>query len=200
MIDFIEGKVCEKAAGALVLMTGGVGFRLNCSAATIGAAPPNGETMRCQTVFSVREDAMELYGFATGEEKRLFQQLTAISGVGPKAALSILGVLSPHDLQAAIVMEDVNALCRAPGVGKKLASRILMEMKDKVDPMLPLSAGSDAAPAARAASDNLGQAIEGLMVLGYSAVEARSALQRVENPDAPVETLIAQALRAMVSM
>ena len=121
MYAFIEGEVCEKANGMLVLLAGGVGWQLNCSNNTLQAAPPIGEKMRCYTYLSVREDAMELFGFATKEEKEMFLQLTSVSGIGPKTALGVLGAMPLRDLNLAILLGDVNALSRAPGIGKKTA-------------------------------------------------------------------------------
>ena len=201
MYAFIEGKVCEKSGGTLILQAGGVGYLLTCSLTTIQAAPPVGQTMRCLTHFSVREDAMELFGFATQEEKDLFLRLIAVSGVGPKLALSILGSMPVRDLQVAILMDDVQALSRAPGVGKKTAQRITLELRDKITQaeVSSVSAAADI-PVSPQAADSLGEALEALMALGYTATEARTALSHVKNRNAPVDELITQALRAMVSL
>ena len=107
MYAFIEGKVCDKGPGTMVIEAGGVGYLLNCSMTTIQSAPPEGEKMRCQTWLSVKEDALELYGFATTEEKKLFLKLISVSGVGPKMALGLLGAMSVQDLNMAILMEDL---------------------------------------------------------------------------------------------
>ena len=123
MYAFIEGRVCEKTTNSLVLEAGGIGYQLNCSMTTLQEAPPMGEKMRCYTYLSVREDAMELFGFATKEEKQLFLSLTGISGVGAKTALGLLGAMPLRDLNLAILLGDVNALSRAPGIGKKTANR-----------------------------------------------------------------------------
>ena len=113
MYAFIEGQVCEKTNGSLVLLAAGVGWQISCSNNTLQAAPAQGETMRCYTVLNVREDAMELYGFATKEEKRMFQQLTSVSGVGAKTALGLLGAMPLRDLNLAILLGAVNALASA---------------------------------------------------------------------------------------
>ena len=131
MYAFIEGQVVEKTNNTLVLLAGGVGYLLNCSMSTIAAAPKTGDVMRCHTWLSVREDAMELFGFASKEEKQLFLLLTGVTGVGPKMALALLSTLSASDLRLAIIMEDDKNLARAPGVGKKIAQRITLELKDK---------------------------------------------------------------------
>lgn len=201
MYAFIEGRVCEKTTNSLVLEAGGVGYLLNCSMTTLQEAPPAGEKMRCYTYLSVREDAMELFGFATKEEKQLFLSLTGISGVGAKMALGLLGSMPLRDLNLAILLGDVTALSRAPGIGKKTAQRIALELKDKIS-QADVNANSGAAktPVSSAAADNFAEAIEALTALGYSAVEARDALSHVENKDAPVDELIRLALRSMAGM
>lgn len=201
MYAFIEGQVCEKSAHEVILLAGGVGYRIACSMNTLQAIPPVGETVRCYTVFSVREDAMELYGFASKEEKRMFQSLTGISGIGPKVALSILGSMPLKDLNLAILLGDITALSRAPGVGKKTAQRIALELKDKISQddvsSAPAVAGT---PVASMAADNVAEALEALAALGYTPTEARAALSQVKNTDASPNELVRLALRAMAGM
>ena len=201
MYAFIEGQVCEKAGGQLVLLAGGVGYQLNCSMTTLQAAPVTGETMRCYTYLAVREDAMELYGFATKEEKSLFLSLIGISGVGAKMALALLGSMPIRDLSLAILLGDVNALSRAPGIGKKTAQRIALELKDKIS-QSDVNASGPAAPASAVMSvtDNMAEAMEALVALGYSTVEARNALSQVKDQSDKPEELIRLALRAMAGM
>lgn len=202
MYAFIEGQVCEKTNNTLVLLAGGVGYLLSCSLSTIQAAPKTGGTMRCHTWLSVREDAMELFGFATKEEKQLFLMLTSVSGVGPKMALALLSTLSVEDLRLAIVMEDDKAIARAPGVGKKIAQRIALELKDKLG-QFETSAGAAASTKAAAvpsAADNVTQTLAALTSLGYTPGEARDALARIENKDAPADELLRLALRNMAGM
>ena len=197
MYAFIEGKVCDKGPGTMVIEAGGVGYLLNCSMTTIQSAPPEGEKMRCQTWLSVKEDALELYGFATTEEKKLFLKLISVSGVGPKMALGLLGAMSVQDLNMAILMEDLNSLSRAPGIGKKMAQRICMELRDKVS-QSEIVKGKPGAPAAgKAAPDAAAEAMEALMALGYSSSEVREALSRVHTQSDQAEELIRLALRAM---
>lgn len=202
MYAFIEGQVCEKAGGQLVLMAGGVGYLLNCSMNTLQAAPALGETMRCHTYLAVREDAMELYGFATKEEKSMFLSLTSISGVGAKMALALLGSMPLRDLNLAILLGDVNALSRAPGIGKKTAQRIALELKDKISQAdVNAASGSGAAPAAAlAVTDNVAEALEALVALGYTSNEARNALSQVKDQSDKPEELIRLALRSMAGM
>ena len=203
MYAFIEGEVCEKLNGSLVILASGVGWQLNCSNNTLQAAPALGEKMRCWTYLSVREDAMELFGFATREEKEMFLQLTSVSGIGPKTALGVLGAMPLRDLNLAILLGDVNALSRAPGIGKKTAQRIALELKDKVSQadVSAASAGSAAAvPAASMAADCVAEAIEALTALGYSSTEARNAVSQVRDQSDKPEELIRLALRAMAGM
>ena len=199
MYAFIEGEVCEKLNGSLVLLASGVGWQLSCSNNTLQAAPPLGEKMRCWTYLSVREDAMELFGFATKEEKEMFLQLTSVSGIGPKTALGVLGAMPLRDLNLAILLGDVNALSRAPGIGKKTAQRIALELKDKIS-QADVSAAA-APPAGSAApalsSDAVTEAIEALSALGYSSTEARNAIASVRGQTDKPEELIRLALRAM---
>ena len=202
MYAFIEGQVCEKTNGRLVLLAAGVGWQMSCSNNTLQAAPPMGETMRCYTVLSVRDDAMELFGFATREEKEMFLQLTAVSGVGGKTALGLLGAMPLRDLNLAILLGDTAALARAPGIGKKTAQRIALELKEKVT-QADVSARTEentAAAFGSAAADHVMEAMEALTALGYSSVEARDAISRVKDQSSQTEELIRLALRAMAGM
>ena len=199
MYAFIEGEVCEKLNGCLVLLAAGVGWQLNCSNNTLQAAPAAGEKMRCYTFLSVREDAMELFGFATRAEKDLFLQLTSVSGIGPKTALGVLGAMPLRDLNLAILLGDVNALSRAPGIGKKTAQRIALELKDKISQVdVSAAVPAQSASAAPALSpDAVTEAIEAMIALGYSSTEARNAISQVRDQTDKPEELIRLALRSM---
>lgn len=201
MYAFIEGKVCEKNAGELILLAGGVGYQINCSMNTLAAAPALGETMRCYTYLSVREDAMELFGFASREEKHMFLSLTGVSGVGPKMALALLGSMPLKELNLAILLGDVTALSRAPGIGKKTAQRIALELKDKVsqEDVSAVSVGG-AAPVQSMAADCVTEALEALQALGYTPAEARNAVQSVRDQSDKTDELIKLALRSMAGM
>ena len=202
MYAFIEGQVCEKAGGTLVLLAGGVGYQLSCSMTTLQAAPAIGSTMRCYTWLSVREDAMELFGFASKEERSMFLSLLGVSGVGAKTALALLGAMSLHDLNLAILLGDVAALSRAPGVGKKTAQRIALELKDKIgqaDINAP-DAASVKQTAAAMGTDSVSDAMEALIALGYTGTEARDALMKVKGQSDKTEELIRLALRSLAGM
>ncbi len=201
MIDFIEGTVESKAPGELVISAGGVGFLLACSNATLAEAPAKGEKWRCHTVLNVREDAMELFGFATRQERAMFKRLCQVTGVGAKTALGVLSALPLRDLSVAIVTGDVAALSRAPGVGKKTAQRIVLELKDKVEQQ-DLSAASAAGAAAPAAmvGDAQREAQAALQALGYTAAEAARAINLVRDQADTVDQLIMLALRQIGSL
>lgn len=200
MYAFIEGQVCEKSGGTMVLLAGGVGYLINCSMNTLQAAPAPGGSMRCYTYLSVREDAMELYGFATREERELFLALTGVTGVGAKTALGLLGAMPLHDLNLAILLGDVNALTRAPGIGKKTAQRIALELKDKVSQEAVNAPVQTAAAQSAADAGGVADALEALIALGYSGVEARAALMKVKDQSDRTEELIRLALRSLAGM
>ena len=200
MIDFIEGTVESKAPGELVISAGGVGFLLMCSNTTLAEAPAKGEKWRCHTLLNVREDAMELFGFATRQERAMFKRLCQVTGVGAKTALGVLSALPLRDLSVAIVTGDAAALSRAPGVGKKTAQRIVLELKDKVEQQdLAASAAGAAAPAAMV-GDAQREAQAALQALGYTAAEAARAINLVRDQADTVDQLIMLALRQIGSL
>lgn len=196
MIAFVEGKIAEKNPGELIINAGGVGFLLLCSNATLAAAPATGESWRCYTVMNVREDAMELFGFATKQEREMFRRLCTVTGVGAKTALGVLSALPMRELSVAIVTGDVTALSRAPGIGKKTAQRIVLELKDKVEQQdVSIPAGGMAAAAPMGSAQQEAQAA--LQALGYTAAEAARAINLVRDQAATTDQLIMLALRQM---
>ena len=201
MIAFIEGKVAEKNHGELIINAGGVGFSLMCSNATIAAAPDIDKVWRCYTVMNVREDAMDLFGFATKLEREMFKKLCTVTGVGAKTALGILSALPLRDLSIAIVTGDVTALSRAPGIGKKTAQRIVLELRDKVEQQ-EVSVKTPAAPAAAGvpAGGVMREAQAALQALGYTSAEAARALNLVRDQADTVDQLILAAIRQMSSL
>lgn len=195
MFSHIEGRVEEKRAGELVVDVGGIGFLLLCSSATIAAAPAGDGQMRCYTHFVVRADAMELFGFATKEEKEMFIKLTAVSSVGPRTALGILSTLSLRDLSLAILTGDAAAIARAPNVGKKTAQRLILELKDKV-----AQADMDAIGESTFIPEGIGaaqEAVQALLALGYSSLEANRAVAAVRDKADTADGLILYALKGL---
>lgn len=199
MIAFIEGKIAEKNPGELVINAGGVGFLLMCSNATLAAAPAVGEGWRCYTVMNVREDAMELFGFATKQEREMFRRLCTVTGVGAKTALGVLSSLPIRDLSVAIVTGDVTALSRAPGIGRKTAQRIVLELKDKVEQQ-DVSASAGGATVFAPAGSVQQEAQAALQALGYTSAEAARAINLVRDQASTVDQLIMLALRQMSSL
>ena len=201
MIDFIEGTVESKAPGELVISAGGVGFLLLCSNATLAEAPAKGEKWRCYSVLNVREDAMELFGFASRQERAMFKKLCQVTGVGAKTALGVLSALPVRELSVAIVTGDIAALSRAPGIGKKTAQRIALERKEKItdDEVNALPQGMAAtAQAAHRRDDPVAEAMIALQSLGYSQGEAMQALSAVKDKSDQSDELVRLALRGMM--
>ena len=196
MYAHIEGIVAEKSAEGIVIDAGGVGYEMSVSAATLAACPQAGERAKVYTYLSVREDAMELFGFSTREEKRMFLRLIGVSGIGPRTALGVLSALSVRDLSIALVTGDAQALARAPGIGKKTAQRLVLELKDKVSDEELTSSGAPV-PARAAGSGAEGEAIEALMALGYPAGEAAKAVSAVAGQTDRADEILRLALRSM---
>ena len=196
MFSHFDGVVSEKQAGSLVIDCGGVGYLLQVSNTTLSAAPAVGERMKVYALLSVREDAMELFGFATREERAMFERLRAVSGVGPKMAMQVLSALSLRDLSIALAAGDATALTRVPGIGKKTAQRLVLELRDKVEEGMLTGAGTAAMPT-HAAGDESGEAIEALMALGYTASDAARLVSRVADQSDRADELVRLAMRQM---
>lgn len=200
MIAFIEGKIAEKNPGELVINAGGVGFSLQCSNATIAAAPEIDKVWRCYTTMNVREDAMDLYGFASKQEREMFRRLCSVTGVGSKTALGVLSALPLRDLSIAIVTGDVTALSRAPGIGKKTAQRIVLELRDKVE-QEDIPAPKDMPTAAVGPANSMQrEAQAALQALGYTAAEAAKAVSAVRDQATTVDQLVLLSLRQMSTL
>lgn len=198
MYAHFQGIVAEKGTDSLVIDCGGVGYLLTVSAATLAAAPAIGEKMLCYAALSVREDALELYGFYSREEKQMFLKLRGVSGVGPKSAMQILSTLSVRDLSLAIVTGDAAALARAPGIGKKTAQRLILELRDKVEDGELTGSAATLSRAPAAASDACQDAVEALLTLGYQRQEAVQAVAAVQDQSDRAEELIRLALKGMM--
>ena len=201
MIAMIQGTLAEKSEGEVIVLTGGVGYRLMCSMNTLASLPATGASCKLLTHLSVREDAMELYGFEKREERDLFRRLISVSGIGPRSALFVLGSMPLSDLRLAILTEDTEALSRAPGIGKKTAQRIALELKDKLT-QDALAGGISKeelsfADASSPAQDALSEAMQALKTLGYSPQEATAALKGINGQADTADELIKLALRQM---
>ena len=201
MIYHLNGtlELCE--GGSCVIDCSGVGYKLFISDNTYAAiAGRVGEKMKILTYLQVREDAVELYGFKNNDELSAFKLLITVSGVGPKAAMSILSLLTPDKLSLAICSEDTKTIAKASGIGAKTAARVVLELKDKIAKQTFTS--SEALGAAQAmpsfgASSNLSEALDALVVLGYSKAEAQRALVGMD-PTLDVTKIIPMALAKLM--
>ena len=197
MFYYIKGTIAHIEPSLAVIDACGVGYAIN-TAFRSGQAPRVGEEAIFYTHLQVREDLFELYGFATSEELGTFKQLIGISGVGPKAALAILGVVSPEQLAVAVISDDEKTITKAPGVGKKLAQRILLELKDKLlsGSALPGGLPGDGA-ALSVAGGGREDVLAALSALGYSRAQAFAALANIDTSALSVEEAVRAALKQL---
>ena len=189
MIGRIHGKLLEKHPPQIVVDVGGVGYEVDVPMSTFYNLPATGAEVALYTHLAVREDAHQLFGFATEAERHAFRRLLKISGIGARTALSVLSGLSVSDLRDAVVNQDAGRLTKVPGIGKKTAERLLLELRDKLDAVL-------AAPAVARGDGHAGDVINALLSLGYNDKEAAWAVKQL--PDGlPVADGIRQALRLL---
>lgn len=196
MYAYIEGIVAEKDQESIVLDANGVGYLLNVSGATLSMAPAVGEKMKLYCVLNVREDAMELCGFYSREEKKMYERLRSVSGVGSRTALQILSAMSVRDLSIALVSGEAAALTRVPGIGKKTAQRLVLELKDKVEDAQLTAQAASISPKVNANGPEA-EAISALISLGYSSSEAAKAVSAVAGQTQEADKMIFLALRGL---
>ena len=192
MIARLRGAPAGAGADWLVLDVGGVGYRLSATPRAIQKADAASE-VALETYLHVREDALQLYGFADAAERELFELLLAVNGVGPKVALAIVSGYSPSELRRAIVREDAALFETIPGIGRKTAQRVVLELKEKIAPLVAVPGGG--ADAAAPGDDAHRVAREALVELGYSVAEAEKRLAEID-PDLPAAERVRLALRA----
>ena len=201
MFYYLDGVVAEILPGLAVIDCGGVGYACMTTNSTL-AALKKGQRGRLYTFLNVAENAFGLYGFASQKELGSFKMLIGVSGVGPKAALAILSSTTPESLAMAVVTEDAKTLTAAPGIGKKIAQRIILELKDKLARESAATgldfSGGGAAAAAPAFSNKAADAAQALAVLGYTSAEVAQALKGVVVESLPLEEIIRQGLKKMV--
>lgn len=199
MFHYIKGELIMTEPGGAVVECGGIGYKFTVSANTIAALSSAGGEVCLYTHLYVREDAVELIGFATTEERDAFRMLITVSGVGPKAALSVLSLLTVQQFALAVSTGDTKSLSKASGVGGKTAGRIVLELKDRIAGAFGVINGEDVAEAELTEAlgdDNRAEAQRALMVLGYTQREAAEALRGVD-PAASLEAMITAALKKM---
>ena len=200
MFYHIEGKLVEVGQNLAVIDCGGVGYALNVTLNTLSYIKL-GEKTKLYVSEIIKEDAFDLYGFYTKSEKRCFEMLVSVSGIGPKAALSILSANTPEGLALAIMNNNEKALTVAPGIGKKIAQRVILELKDKIakeQAASGLTMRGGTSPAAPAFSNKATEAAAALAVLGYSSQEVSEAMKGVDVENLSLEEIIRQSLKKMV--
>lgn len=193
MYAYIKGKLDYASGSTAVVEAGGVGYRINTSLTTLSKLPEPGNEVKLYTYLNVREDAMELYGFYTQEELSMYEMVISVSGVGPKVGLAILSTVDPAKFALAVMTSDVKAITKAPGVGPKLAQRIILELKDKLKKEKADFAGEQE-PAPMEGSVTA-DAVEALTVLGYTPAEASQAVAGLSGT---LEEMISAALKNLM--
>ena len=196
MIGSLRGRLTAKQAPVIIVECGGVGYEIETPMSTFLELPPVGEELFLHTHLVIRENAHSLFGFATGDEKGLFRTLLSVSGVGAKLGLAILSGMTVADFERCVQLEDAAMLVKIPGVGKKTAERLIIEMRDKFDkaPMTISAAG-----AGRGVADSRTEAVDALVSLGYKPAEVKRLLATIEVQDKSAEDIIRLALRQAVN-
>ena len=196
MIAYLRGRLLEKRPPSLVLDVQGVGYQLEAPMTTFFDLPEPGAEVELQVHFVVREDAQLLYGFTRPRERDLFRNLLKVSGVGPRVALAILSTLSAEEFHACMASEDVDRLTHVPGIGRKTAQRLVVEMRDRLlkESELPAAAAPGSAPAP---TTPVQDAVSALISLGYKPVEASRAVREVAAEGLGSEEIIRHALRVL---
>ncbi len=198
MIEYVKGKIDFKTDEYIVIGTGPLGYRVFTSLNTIAGTGMQGEDIKLYTYLYIREESITLYGFSTTEELGIFKLLISVSGVGPKAAMAILSVTTPATFGMAVVSDDADALSKAQGVGKKTAQRIILELKDKIkkstkDHFMEVTS----IPSADTFEQTGMEAVNALMVLGYTRKEAVSAVSAVRKDCNSLEDIIKLSLKKL---
>lgn len=201
MISYIKGTLERRGENDIIVEADGIGYRIFVSPATLAKLPQTGEAVQIFTYFSVKEDGMSLYGFAAREEQEMFEKLLLVNGVGPKGALGFLSVLNPSEIVMAILSDDVKTLSKAPGVGRKTAQRVILDLKDKFKTEDAVSSLEGAAGIAESVGGGNAkfEAIDAMTALGYSRSEAAQAVNAVAAEGMTTEDILKAALKRMIT-
>jgi Holliday junction DNA helicase RuvA len=199
VIGRLQGVLLRKEPPALMLDVGGVGYELEAPMTTFYELPAVGERVTLYTHLVVREDAHLLYGFVREAQRRLFRELLKVNGVGPRVALAVLSGLSDEEFCRCVAEEDIARLTKVPGIGRKTAERLVIEMRDKLPKDIPLPASTAAGPAAPGdpVSEAVSEAVSALVSLGYKPNEASRAVRGIPTQGLNAEEIIRQALKGM---
>lgn len=198
MISFLRGKLDAVEEQKAVIDVGGVGYGVFMSRQALSMLPQAGNEIKVYTYLNVKEDAMQLFGFLSKDELEIFRMIIGVSGIGPKGGLNILSSMSSDELRAAIVSGDAKAIAAAPGIGKKTAEKLILELKDKIDIeiMSDHSAYSSSGTGAQTAGNSIqSEAVQALVALGYSSMESTKAVRRTSAECETVEDILKEALK-----
>ena len=203
MISFLRGEIADIDEDKVILDVNGVGYGIFMSGQALAELPAIGSEIKLFTYLNVKEDAMQLFGFKSKDELRIFKMLIGVSGIGPKGGLAILSVLSPDDLCFAVNAGDAKAIAKAPGIGKRTAEKLIIELKDKLrleDVLERSFKEEDDGPIASTQITSVqSDAISALVALGYGQTDALKAVRKTELSDsASVEDILRQALKFMI--
>ena len=198
MYAYIKGILTEEDEGGCVVENNGIGYYLRCASPLTGRGYTIGDEIKAYTYLSIRDDAHELFGFTSKDELNMFKLLITVSGIGPKGAMGILGSMDSDELKFAIISGDEKAISSAPGIGKKTAQRVVLELKDKFDADDLLHAGGEDIGEDARLGGSGGETILALTALGYARSEVMNALNRVDiTPDDDAESLLKKTLKEM---
>ena len=199
MIQYIRGELAVVEADRVIVDVGGVGYGIFMPVESISQLPPVGNEVRIYTYLNVKEDAMQLFGFLTRDDLQVFKLLIGVNGIGPKGGQAVLSVLSPDDLRFAVLSGDVKAICAAPGIGKKTAEKVILELKDKLslEDALEHTMTGDAGDISYGDSSGVqSEAVQALTALGYSSTDALRAVRKVTDVEpTDVEGILKAALK-----
>lgn len=203
MISYIKGELVELTDNAIVLDHDGMGFLIMMPASILAKLPAIGSELKVHTYLYVKEDALDLYGFLTKDDLKVFRLLITVSGIGPKGALAILSTMSPDDLRFAVLAGDSKTISKAPGIGNKTAQKLIIELKDKLKIEDVLDGGADGGyePQSDMGDTAAAEAVMALTALGYSSADATRAVRQVDGgADMDSEALLKAALKKLAFM
>ena len=199
MISYIRGELVALEEDKVIVDVGGVGYGIFMSGQAMGQLPPVGSKVKIHTYLNVKEDAMQLYGFLNRDALSVFKLLIGVSGIGPKGGLGILAQLTPDELRFAVMSKDIKAISAAPGIGKKTAEKLIVELKDKLKMDHQVEAANGAAEDTVNAQGLQADAVQALTALGYGSTEALQAVRKVEMDESTtVEDLLKGALKYLI--
>ena len=202
MISYLKGTLDALEEDKVVIAVGGIGSGVFMSGQAMGLLPSIGKEVKIHTYLNVKEDAMQLYGFLTKDDLEVFKLLIGVNGIGPKGGLGVLSALSPDELRFAVMSSDVKAICQAPGIGKKTAEKLILELRDKLrleDALEHLASENEVQGAAAYQGEVQSDAVQALVALGYGSTEALKAVRQVDiTENMEVEEVLKQALKLMM--